>query len=413
MEEFWQTASRHLPGWESPGAARLTRALGVNTGLPVERWRATLGTLVGAAPSRAVEHAFRGPQAGSSRQVFRGRGWRDVLVLPYHSAAGRISGFSLVGRGGGPTDRVFAPVRSQEPTARKDAGLYAPHAAEGNPTVVAVRDDAFALRLHSRHLTTSGRFLGLVAWRDDGVHATGRGCWQQLNGKRVVQWVHRIDAAAVRQAFFFEAAISTAGPADPSQEALLTYCRQLDPPDLLRRVVRQARPWRVVLAEWLKDAHGGAVEAMTAQLTACGIDPHEIARSLPCREAADRLHGLTGARHGHPGIRFAQFGPARIEARADGWYAAYPKDDREGQPRVTRVSDFTMTVRQIRVLPDREAYDCEVFYRGRCHVVEIDPRLPVARQLVRAGVGLVYVGHRWAGRLLAIATTFDEPVIVR
>ena len=419
MEEFWRTASQHLPGWESPGAARLARTLGVNTGLPVERWRAGLGTLVGAAPVREVERVFQPnvvfPGGGvlnpSAQRVFTGRGWRDVLVLPYHSAAGRLSGFGFVGRAGGPTDRAFAAVRSYEPAARKDAGLFGPHAAEGNPTVVAVRDDAFALRLHSRHFATSGRFLGLVAWRDDGTHATGRGCWQQLNGKRVVHWVPRIDAAVVRQAFFFEADVSTAGPADPSHAALLTYCRQADPPDLLRTVVRQARPWRYALADWLRDAHGGAVEAMAAQLAACGIDPHEVARSLPDPDAADRLHGLGGARHGRPGLRSVAFGSGTVEARPDGWYSTCYTG--AGKPQVSRVSDFTLRVRQIRVLPDREAYDCEVYYRGRCHVVELDPRRPLARQLVRAGVGIVHIGTRWVGRVFKIATAFDEPVIVR
>lgn len=419
MEELWQAASRQLPGWESPGVARLCRQLGVNTGLPAERWRAGPGTLVGAAPAREVERAFgpgddelaRGVRTVNA--VFRGRGWRDVLVLPYHSSAGRLSGFGLVGRGGGPLDRAFAAVGSREPAARKDAGLYAAHAAEGNGTVVAVRDDALALRLHCRHFATSGRFLGLVGWRDDGVHATGRGCWQQLNGKRVVHWVGGIDAAVVRQAFFFEADVSTAGPpAAAGQEALLTYCRQADPPDLLKRVVRQARPWRYALSEWLQDAHGRAVEAMASQLAACGIDAHEIARSLPDRDAAERLHALAGGRSRYPGVRSVAFGPWSIEARTDGWYAV-ANNKSGGRLEVSRVSDFTLRVHQIRVLPDREAYDCEVHYRGRRHVVEIDPRRPLARELVRAGVGIVHIGHRWVGRIFKVATAFDEPVIVR
>lgn len=419
LDDFWTLARRHLPGWESPEAARLARTLGLNTDLSADRWRAGLGTLVGAAPAREVEKAFQPNPAftGSSNtgdlRIFRGRGWRDVLVLPYHSAAGRLSGATLVGRAARACDRLFAPVRSNDAAARKDAGLYAPHAAEGNPTVVAVRDDVLALRLHSRHFTTSGRFLGLVGWRDDGTHATGRGCWQQLNGKRVVHWVRGIDAAAVRQAFFVEADLSLAAPGARTPEALLNYCRHLDPPDLLKRVVRQARPWRHALADWLREAHGGAVEVMAAQLAACGIDPHEVAASLPDREAAALLHDLSGPGRFAPGVRYAAAGHGTVEARSDGWYYRTGSPAPSRTTVTTRISDFTFAVRQVRVLPDREVYECDVFYRGRRHAVDLDPDVPVARQLVRAGIGVVYVAPRWSNRLMKLATTFDPPTIIR
>lgn len=428
VADFWATASRHLPGWESPGAAALARAVGVNLGIPEERWRVGMATLVGAAPARAVEQTFNpaglaggGGGGVRNRRVFVGRGWRDVLVLPYYSAAGRISGFGLVGRGGGPGDRVFAPVRSNELVARRDAGLYAPHAAEGHPTVVAVPDDVLALRLHSRHFSTSGRFLGLVAWTDDGTNATGRPCWQQLNGKRVVHWVRDIDAAVVRQAFFFDADVSTAGPEHADREAFLAYCRQLDPPDLLRRVARAARPWRYALADWVREAAGGPVEVLVARLRAYGIDPHEVARSLPDREAADRLHDLSGPARAVPGVQFATFAPGTVEARPDGWYYRCRRRLGAGDRPVTRgtdegatrISDFTLAIRQIRVLPDREVYECDVFHRGRCHPVDIDPALPVARQLVRAGVGLVYVAPKWVNKVLQVAAAFADPVVVR
>lgn len=419
MDEFWAKAAKHMPLWESPAISKVTHALRVNTGLAVERWRPGMGTLVGAAPAREAELAFSpnvNMSAGgnpSSTRIFRGRGWSDVLVLPYHSAAGKISGFSFVGRGGLDRDRVFRPVMSCDVISRKDAGLYAPHAAEGHASVVAVRDDLFALKLHGKHFGTSGRFLNLIGWRDDGTHATGRSCWQQLNGKRVVHWVQAIDAAVIRQAFHFDADISTAGPDTYTHDGFQTYCRQVDPPDLMRRVVRQARPWRYALAEWVKEAHGGGVEVMARQLASYGIDPHEVARSLPDPEAADRLHDLTGAKRGQTGLRSVAYASGKVEARPDGWYYTTPTQNGGTKKRTARVTDFTITVRQIRVLPEGEVYDCDVYFQGRTHAVEIDPDVPIARQLIRAGVGVVMVAPAWAHRLLQVAVAFAQPPIVK
>lgn len=417
MDEFWAAAAKLMPGWESPSLTRTVHALRLNTGLPIERWRGGMGTLVGAAAALAVERAFY-PTADLSsggntagRRVFRGRGWADVLVLPYHSAAGSLSGFSFIGRAGRDQDRVFAPVRSNAVASRKDAGLYAPHAAQGHAAVVAVNDDVFALKLHGKHFASSGRFLNLIAWRDDGTHATGGHCWQQLNGKRVVHWVRAIDAAVIRQAYHFDADVSTAGPESPTEEAFHTYCRQLDPADLMRRVIRTSRPWRYALADWVNEAHEGAVEVMSRRLTSYGIDPHEVAKSLPDREAADRLHDLTGHGRGSPGVRFASFGAGKIEARPDGWYYSTPNNHARRQK--LKVSDFTLCVRQIRVLADGERYDCDVHYRGRTHGVELDPSQPLDRQLVRAGVGVVQIAPTWAGKLLQVAVAFDEPLIIR
>ncbi len=419
VAEFWAAASGNLPAAIGPGVARLTNALMVNTDLPPERWRAGMGLLLGAATKPAVDVLFNpnmnsdlGGNTSRTRPFKgKGRGWYDLLVLPYHSSAGKVSGFTFVGRRGEPAGRVFVPVRAKNRVARADAGLYAPVAAEGHSAVVAVRDDCFALKLHGKHFATSSRFLNLIAWRDDGTHATGRHCWQQLNGKRVIHWVQQIDAAVVRQAFHFDADVSTAGP-DRAGMTFDHYCRLVDPPDLMRRVARQARPWRYALADWLREAHGGPVEVMARQLAAYGIDPHEIARSLPDREAADRLHELTGPRRGLPGLRHVEFDKGRVQARPDGWYYTNHRPSLGPSPAV-RVSDFTLTVNQIRVLPTGERYDCDVYFRGRLYPVEIDPDQPIARQLLRAGVGVVFVSAKWTRRLLRLATTFDSPKIVQ
>lgn len=418
MSQFWAAARGNLPGDQTPSIARLTRALHLNTDLPPERWRTGMGTLVGAATKQAVEALytpnvnFSGRGNPSCVRVFRGHGWKDVLTLPYHSSAGRLSGFTFVGRHGGQDSRVFAPVRNNSLSARKDAGLYAPHAADGHGTVVAVNDAVFALKQHNRHFGTSGRFLGLVAWLDDGTHATGRDCWQQLNGKRVVHWVREIDAALVRQAFYFDADVSTAGP-DRRGEPFDLYCRRVDPSDLLRRVVRLARPWRYALSDWLREANPVAIEVLARRLTSYGIDPHAVAVGLPDREAADRLHGLGGPARGNGGLRYATFADGIVSARPDGWYYV-TSHHRSGHidRRESRISNFTLAINQVRVTPDGEIYDCDVRFQGRTYPVELVGDKSVLRQLLRHSIGVLYSNSRWSERLLQVAAAFDQPPIV-
>ena len=153
------------------------------------------------------------------------------------------------------------------------------------------------------------------------------------------------------------------------------------------------------------------MEVLAAQLTAYGIDAHEIARSLSDREAAAKLHELGGPGRFVPGVRYAHVGHGTVETRSDGWY--YLKPTAGGRQETVRISDFTLTVRQIRILPDREVYECDVFYRGRRHSVELNPKQLIDRQLLRAGVGLVYVAPRWTRKLLGVAATFHNPVIVK
>jgi hypothetical protein len=191
------------------------------------------------------------------------------------------------------------------------------------------------------------------------------------------------------------------------------YLGDNDPADLARKVIRQARPWRSVLADWLLDAGDGAVEMMSRQLTSRGIDPHEIAGGLPISEAADRLHSLTGNCRGSDGIRYVQFASGMVQARADGWYYATAQSNGTTNARVKRISDFTVTIRQVRILPSREVYDCDVYYRGQIYPVELDPRQDIETQLVRSGVGLVFLAPSWGKRILKLAIAFRAPIIVQ
>ncbi len=414
MSAFWAAAKSNLPAPASPDVARLTRIVGLNTDLSPERWRKGLGELVGAAERTAVERVFHPDRyfkyraCDTTSRVFKGRGWTDVLVLPYTSSQARISGFSFVGKRAG-DGRVYAAVRCRGSTFAHDAGLYAVQGADGYAAVVAVPDELLALKLHSRHAATSGRFLNLIGWRDDGAMATGRASWQQVNGKRVVHWVRQLDAAVIRQAHYFDADISTAGPERKGEE-FDHYCRLVDPPDLMRRVVRLARPWRYALADWVREANGVAVEVLAKRLDSFGIDPHEVARSLPDREAADLMHELAGGGRVGPGVRFVNYDYGKVEARPDGWFFVSPVHARRQS---CRVSNFTIGINRIHVLPDGERYDCDVHFQGRTYPVELTGDTPVARQLLRAGVGVVYVHPRWAERLLPLAAAFDPPAIVR
>jgi len=63
-----------------------------------------------------------------------------------------------------------------------------------------------------------------------------------LQGRRVVIWTWQLDYRAVYQAIQADADIAVAGPELPTATSLSHYVRQVNPSQLIRRVLARARP---------------------------------------------------------------------------------------------------------------------------------------------------------------------------
>jgi len=83
----------------------LSQKLGLQKDLRGSAWRDRVGNMVGGIDHKLVEQTLQSPEGGPSR-IFKGRGWQDVVILPFHDMPGRICGLLLVGKEGHDPDDV-------------------------------------------------------------------------------------------------------------------------------------------------------------------------------------------------------------------------------------------------------------------------------------------------------------------
>ncbi len=112
MAALWKGAQKHLIRYPTGRICLLRDRLRLQEASGPEAWREGPGHLLGSLPTAAVEKCFCPKAAGtggqkperayncnpSARRVFKGKGWDDVLVIPFYDLPERFSGFLFVGR---------------------------------------------------------------------------------------------------------------------------------------------------------------------------------------------------------------------------------------------------------------------------------------------------------------------------
>ena len=341
LAALWQQAQAWLPQARSPALARLRARLHLTDALDRDRWRDGPGQLFGALPHADVEAAWCPQSTGqggaphaeryrlnpSRGRVFPGRGWGDVLVVPYADLPGRICAFEFLGRDGSAADRVF---RAHRTLARGGSNQYArqpPHRAEAGlaglgtvdaalpcwgRTVFAVEDVALALRLQLHNCPTSLRPLPLVCWYD-GDRAVTRSAWRVLADRPVIFWAWRLQPSVLAQAMQADGQLVVAGPEELSARTLDHYLRSREPYDRLRQFQRRARPWREAVRLWAEGQPDGVIEELLLGLESYRLDVRQLAREC----GGGRLETLLPP---SPRPRTVRVGPRTVVERADGWY---------------------------------------------------------------------------------------------
>lgn len=294
--EFWSKALDRRRRNYSKALEHIDWQLGIypvqacESRLPEER------RLVGAATIDEVEDLFhprssqaterlnhngrvslrRGSGAGG-RRIFKGEGWEEVLVLPFHDLPGRISGFLFVGRNADRSagDFVFKAI-NRGPSNRpiKDAGIAMRQALTGPPkqpfgdTIFLVPDPKIALQLQSRYLRSFRQLLPLgVVW-SDGKHrslAPGRG----LFGPRPIFWAPSADWDLLAMARSANGFIATGAPLGDRDGSRSSYFRWLP------AIKKCAIPWKTVLCN---DLQTRPIDESVQMLEYLGIRPGELQR---------------------------------------------------------------------------------------------------------------------------------------
>ena len=349
---IWEDARNYLVGGNTPSLNYLKAHFRLNTALSQQRMSQGPAKLFGALPRKQVEQ-FCGRT--NKNRIFRGKGWQDVVVIPFYDLPDRICGFEFIGRSGNPEDRIVRAVNQYSPRFPREIGLAGlpliplQSSVLGN-TVIAVPDAMILLRFQMRQFHTSLVPLPVVAWHDDPKHSTDS-AWVSLKGRKVVFWAPNIDAATVHKAKQLNAWISTAGPKPGSTWTdWYGYIGENSALDLARLLDRTAKPWAEAVAKAAEGWNDGTVAALLSDLELRGCNVHEVAEACSLQtKTAIKIRGTRCV---------DLFGARFIERESSGWYSRRTEGGKE-----RLITDAILRIEEI-VSGDDTYYCGKVIYRG-------------------------------------------------
>jgi len=301
MRGLWANAQRNLESHSrTPGHNFLLTRFHLTINLSPELWRRGPGKILGASLAGLASKAFcpRTTVPGVNRMLrhsgtplFRGRGWNEILVVPYYDLPDRLSAFFFVGRRGSKEDMVVKSIESMKGglRGRDEVGLAGldcvmPSDAS-NATVIAVNSPMLLARIQVRNAKNSMNPLPMVAYHHGETQWTHR-AWQLLAGRKVVLWSWRMDAATVLHAMKVNGHISLASPEDLSSRSVDHYLRSCDAGQMFQKIVRQARPWRVAVSAFLTGAEDHQAEGLLLGLKREKVDISDLRKELTSDAAA-------------------------------------------------------------------------------------------------------------------------------
>ena len=263
--KLWNKAQNNL-GRPSPGLSKLRTRFGLNISqLSASRIMKGPAKLFGIIHVSDVKRlwAYGGKdRAYRKAEFFKGKGWEDVLVIPYFKAPGNVASILFVGREGKETsDQIFQTY------ARRGRNNNASNASSGFAGLhssvdydcghVILTSDVLAnFRIQTRHFLTSITPLPLVSWYDDpsGVFASN---WGLFNGKRLIFWEWKPTASVLYQCMTTDAdLVINVGPKKYATRNISHWVRnQKSMLDIERQIVREAIPWKRALRKWIRTRH--------------------------------------------------------------------------------------------------------------------------------------------------------------
>ena len=274
---------------KSPSLCGIRREHCLHLEVSDPRWLAGPGQLIGAIHHQVVERTYHPGTTGaptSAHRPFKGLGWTEVLTVPYYDLPGRICAFMFFGRNGRrPLDEVFKPVHLAVGNCEAGlAGLPSIDMADNPRDVIALSDYMLALRIQFRVFNVSMAPAPIVVWHDNGRIKTQH-AWRAVGGKRVVFWMPEMDCKTLLQAVAVDGAVSTIGPTLQTPESVSNFLHHHPGTDVVREMIRHARPWDQALKSWLSSNESGKRNALFQQIEEAGADLAHIQQRIGVRRS--------------------------------------------------------------------------------------------------------------------------------
>jgi len=276
--KLWNKAQNNL-GRPSPGLSKLRTHLGLNISqLSTPRIVSGPARLFGIIHVSDVKRLWT--YGGENRayrkaEFFKGKGWEDVLVIPYFKAPGNVASILFVGREGNKTtDQIFQTYARRgrnNNSSNASSGFAGLHSVIDHDYghVILTSDVLANFRIQTRHFLTSVTPLPLVSWYDDpgGVFASN---WGLFSGKRLIFWEWKPKASVLYQCMTTDAdLVINVGPKKYDVRNISHWVRnQKSMLDIERQIVREAKPWKKALRNWIR-THQATEGRISELLTEC------------------------------------------------------------------------------------------------------------------------------------------------
>lgn len=426
IQSLWALAQERLPKNDTPAIAKLHDKFTAGYAASSITWARRGKNFLGGCHINDVLRAFRQEKvrnsgsdlepftlnSGSSR-IFKGRGWSDVLVFPYHELPGKIRGFTFIGREGASKDILYRRVsntRSEGLKLGTDVAAYDPglsmyetmfsyHPKYKNTTFV-LSDPVAALKLQLRHLRQSNIPLPICGSYTDGS-LINRWLWSTMFPRNFIFWARELTPELIQQARRANGKIAVGRtlsklPREMSDKA---------PGQWLDLMARTAESWQVVLERELAAVSLPVAESLLLRLRLTAQELNEFATNCAL-EVREKLEDLFE-------VGRCDFKSVQVEGRSlvedgNGWCLE------DG----TTICD---TIIRIEKVIHQPAKDC-AYYRGyierngkrieftdEIEQVETHVGKWLRSKLIPAGLGRPKISAAWQRHLLTIAQSFHEP----
>lgn len=421
-----------LSGSDRASYAALFRRLKLKPVMNPRQWQQRMGAWIGGATKDQIEVLLRpgihrslpSPGwAGGHRRIFRGAGWKHVLVIPFHDMPGRIANFLFIGRQCLSSDRVFRLLRPRGMPTRAEARLAAEagiclysaatqtadHKEFGNDLLVC-QDPLQAIKLQARHLRAHTIPLPVVGAYDRDivandqktVHVSSDEVWQTLPDRSLIFWGSALSPAVVTMAAKTDGRIALCA-------AAWSAGRTETPREWFLRARRQARPWDAVLDGWLREASQDEARTLLAQLDL----PDEVLQDFrrKCSEGTRvRLERFeTDPRR----VRIVNLGKKTVMETPKGWI-----DGASG----VKISSAALRIDRLlyQETTDEVYYQGTVLFEGRSYpflerqaVVDKGTFSWMRKHLIANGGGIMTYDATWTRHAIDIAILLHNPSVER
>jgi hypothetical protein len=421
VNQFWVDCQTNVS--RKAAYSKLFNKLYIRRGDISPTWREeVLGRLIGGSTRDAVEELFH-PISGTSydggvkhtsRKVFTGSDWKDILVFPFCDMPGRICSFFFIGRDCRPEyDTAYRHINTKgDRLSDREAGLfYHPQLIEKKASIVyAVSDHLLAAKMIAKNAALKQRPAPVVGWYQD-TRARTQLAWNTFHDRRIIFWDEELSADMLRQAIAADADVCTGRFLTTDPKRMANMMQKMQVREFLRGLEKRAVHWSQVLGRIAGDMRDEELENLLLNLQ-LDADATNVVLSHCKGYLKNRIEHLLVRQTGGLVIRIDS---KKVEERDTGWYLL-SKDGEE------LISDGLLRIDKV-ISHRREGvafYQGRVLYKGAeypfCVDKETLDKNPLAwmqEHLLDAQAGLMNYNASWSRKVVAMATRIQSPSFVK